>query len=88
VKNHQIGLFEAKTKLSQLCANVAETGESVTITRRGKPIVVVNPLPEPTLSILDRMAAYHATYGELESKEPEFELLPRSAELDTFEFED
>ena len=39
-----IGIFEAKTKLSQLCAEVAESREPYVITRRGQPIVQISPL--------------------------------------------
>jgi len=34
-----LGLFEVKTRLSEICQEVAETGESVTITKRGKLLV-------------------------------------------------
>jgi prevent-host-death family protein len=34
----RIGIFEAKTKLSELCGSVAESGVEYVITRRGKPI--------------------------------------------------
>jgi prevent-host-death family protein len=39
-----IGLFEAKTRLSELCGKVAETGEVYTITRRGRPIARIEPV--------------------------------------------
>jgi len=32
------GIFEAKAKLSELCAKAAESGTEFVITRRGKPI--------------------------------------------------
>ena len=52
-----IGLFEAKTRLSELCGKVAETGEVYTITRRGKPIARIEPIaPSPAGStIWDRV---------------------------------
>ena len=34
----EIGLFEAKTHLSELVGRVAEGGEEIVITRRGKPV--------------------------------------------------
>ncbi len=44
----QIGLFETKTKLSEICAEVDSTGDEVVITRRGKPWVRIVPLePDP-----------------------------------------
>jgi prevent-host-death family protein len=42
-----IGLFEIKTKLSRICDDVATTGESVLVTRRGKPLVRIVPIQLP-----------------------------------------
>ena len=39
-----IGLFEAKTKLSELCEQVARRRQAVVITRRGRPLVRIEPL--------------------------------------------
>ncbi|MFO7850371.1 MAG: type II toxin-antitoxin system prevent-host-death family antitoxin [Spirochaetia bacterium] len=39
-----LGIFEIKTKLSQICDDVARTGESVLVTKRGKPLVRIEPL--------------------------------------------
>lgn len=39
-----VGIFEAKTKLSELCEVVHRTGESILVTRRGKPFVRIVPL--------------------------------------------
>ncbi len=39
-----IGLFEAKTKLSALCEQVAKRREPVIITRRGRPLVRIEPV--------------------------------------------
>jgi prevent-host-death family protein len=39
-----LGLFEVKTRLSELCREVAETGESVMVTKRGKPLVRIVPV--------------------------------------------
>jgi antitoxin (DNA-binding transcriptional repressor) of toxin-antitoxin stability system len=45
---HEVTVAEAKAKLSELLREV-EAGEQITITRRGKPIAVLNrpikPLP-------------------------------------------
>lgn len=43
MKTTEIGLFEAKTKLSELMRRVAE-GERFIITVRGKPMAELNPL--------------------------------------------
>ncbi|MEN8693977.1 MAG: type II toxin-antitoxin system Phd/YefM family antitoxin [Akkermansiaceae bacterium] len=39
-----IGIFEAKTHLPSVCDKVAESGQPITISRRGKPLVVVSPV--------------------------------------------
>jgi prevent-host-death family protein len=39
-----IGLFEAKTKLSELCEQVARRRQAVVITRRGRPLVRIEPV--------------------------------------------
>ncbi len=41
-----VGIFEARTKLSELCDAVHRTGESVLITKRGKPYVRIVPLEQ------------------------------------------
>lgn len=61
----EIGSFAAKTHLSELLAAV-EAGETVTITRRGRPVarlVPVAPAPERTAA-LARLAALRARIGE------------------------
>lgn len=40
-----IGSYEAKTHLPRLL-NQVEQGETITITKRGKPIAVLSPAPE------------------------------------------
>lgn len=49
----EVGAFEAKTHLSELLAQV-EAGETVTITRRGKPVAQLVPMPA---AVTDRVAA-------------------------------
>jgi prevent-host-death family protein len=39
-----IGLFEAKTKLSEVCEQVSKRREPVVITRRGHPIARIEPI--------------------------------------------
>ena len=41
-----IGLAEAKARLSELVARAAE-GETVQITRRGKPVAQITPITKP-----------------------------------------
>lgn len=39
-----LGIFEIKTKLSQICEDVARTHEAVLVTKRGKPFVRIVPI--------------------------------------------
>lgn len=41
-----VGLFDAKTRLSELVDRVASTQEDVLITRRGKPVARLVPVDE------------------------------------------
>lgn len=84
-----VGLFEAKTKLSELCAHVAEHGESVVVTRRGQPWVKIEPLGAPAATIMERRALYmaehepHGPGGEKEFQVPaRAKDLPREVDLD------
>ncbi len=43
----KIGLFDAKTRFSEICEQVAQGGESVIVTRRGQPPVRIEPLDLP-----------------------------------------
>ena len=63
-----IGLFEAKTKLSEICAEVAAKGVPVLLTRRGKPLVRIEPIrPADTKSkdVWDRRATFIKSRGPL-----------------------
>ncbi len=81
-----VGLFEAKTKLSELCSKVAETGVAYTITRRGKPLVKIEPVsrPEKGSAIWDRVEAHRRKYGppEVDFELPERRINPRRNLLD------
>ena len=72
-----IGLFEAKTKLSEICERVAAQGVAVIVTRRGKPLVRIEPLkaaPGGRKSVWDRRADYVKKHGVLTET---FELPPK-----------
>ena len=72
-----IGLFEAKTKLSEICERVAAQGVAVIVTRRGKPLVRIEPLqaaPGGSESVWDRRADYEKKHGPLTER---FELPPK-----------
>ncbi|MCA9796078.1 MAG: type II toxin-antitoxin system Phd/YefM family antitoxin [Candidatus Eremiobacteraeota bacterium] len=74
----EIGLFEAKTRLSEICAKVHETGEAVTITKRGRPLVVITPARTEAPSIKERLARYRERFADSEEPEDEFVLPQRS----------
>jgi prevent-host-death family protein len=80
-----IGIFEAKTKLSELCETVAKTGESVTVTKRGKPLVQIRPVEPQGQDIVERRNAYLKRYGRTEKKDKkDFEVPARSREVIDF----
>lgn len=54
-----IGLFEAKTHLSELVAR-AERGEEVVITRHNKPVAKLVPVAAPAADAASRRAAVNA----------------------------
>ena len=56
-----IGLAEAKSKLSELVEQV-ERGEEVIISRYGKAVAKIVPVPRPKV---DRSAAFGALRGKL-----------------------
>lgn len=41
-----IGMFEAKAKLSEICAQVRRDREPVIVTRRGVPLVRIEPIED------------------------------------------
>lgn len=51
MKTHQIGAFDAKTHLSELLEKVRQ-GEVYVITRRGKPVAELRPVPQTGKSTL------------------------------------
>ncbi len=84
-----IGLFEAKTRLSEICREIAETREPVTITRRGKPVVRVEPVSDQGMTIRERRAAYLRKYGSGGRDDPvDFEPPARSKEQFSFRVEE
>ena len=63
-----VGMFEAKTKFSELCEQVVRTGKEIVVTRRGKSMVrilpVVDPGQEQTAGVLDRLRENEALHGK------------------------
>ena len=84
-----VGIFEAKTKLSEICETVAGSGEACVVTKRGRPLVRIEPIREEPSSIMARRAAYMAEYGHAEpDDEVDFEVPERSREVRSFEVGD
>jgi len=84
-----IGLFEVKTKLSEICDQVATSGVPVTVTRRGKPLVQIEPILNARPSLRERRATYFTRHPEDSPSEgPEFEIPHRSTELPRDPFDD
>jgi prevent-host-death family protein len=77
--NKTIGIFEAKTKFSEICELVASTGREIMVTRRGKSIVRIVPVLEDTgqasgatAGVLDRLKENEAAYGKASRMESDF----------------
>ena len=73
-----VGIFEAKAKLSEICEQVARSGESVVVTRRGKPLVKIEPADVDRSSVWEDRAEYIARRGKIKE---EFDLPERSREV-------
>ena len=80
-----VGIFEAKTRLSEICEEVAKTGDTVVVTKRGKPIVRIEPLKRDRYSVWEDRAKYIVDRGE---PTEEFPMPPRSPELPDSPLED
>ena len=84
-----MGIFEAKTRLSEVCEEVAETHVPVTVTRRGKPLVRIEPIESEIRTIRERRGAYMATHGKREQPDTrDFEPPDRSTQVSAFGLED
>ncbi len=89
---NEIGLFEAKTKLSEICGKVRESGVEYVITRRGKPVARLVPHDPaernalsalPLTEALEQWDARHvSTPTEKESDFPDVWLERRGAKPD------
>ncbi|MFA5504124.1 MAG: type II toxin-antitoxin system Phd/YefM family antitoxin [Vulcanimicrobiota bacterium] len=78
----KIGIFEVKTRLSELCEQVARTRTPIIVTRHGKPLVRILPLEEAQGSVWERREAHLSRYDDQESEE--FQLPPRTLEQAEF----
>ncbi|MBN1270120.1 MAG: type II toxin-antitoxin system Phd/YefM family antitoxin [Kiritimatiellae bacterium] len=83
-----VGIFDAKTRLSEICDEVAESREPVVVTKRGTPLVRIDPVEAAPMTIKERRAAYMAEHGKKEKRDKvDFEPAPRSDEVSEFEVE-
>ncbi|MBU0678171.1 MAG: type II toxin-antitoxin system prevent-host-death family antitoxin [Verrucomicrobia bacterium] len=74
-----VGVFEAKAKLSELCEYVRTKGESVLITKRGEPLVYIDPIEKKPNTIAERRAAYITKTERSDQQDsPDFEPAERS----------
>ena len=77
--NKSIGIFEAKTKFSELCQQVARTGKEIVVTRRGQRMVRIAPVMEAAgqdgatpMGVMDRLKENEALYGKASRMKQEF----------------
>jgi prevent-host-death family protein len=77
-----VSLASAKAHLSQLVERAA-AGETVQITRRGKPIAQITPIPKPRKPI-DLAALRRLTADMPRSDEPEGEFIRRMRDEDRY----
>jgi len=61
-----VGSYEAKTHLPQLLSRV-EKGETITITKRGKPIAVLSPVQEQPARDVKAVIAEFRAYSKKQS---------------------
>lgn len=71
----EIGIFEAKTKLSEICTQVEEAGAEYVITRRGRPIARITGIStggDKSTGLLARMAETEREHGKISEDEADF----------------
>jgi len=68
-----VGIFEAKTKFTSICEQVVRTGQAVVVSKRGRPIVLVAPVPSGLQSKRpDILTAWREWTGAKGREETEF----------------
>ncbi len=62
-----LGIFEVKNKLSELCEDVSSGGDTLIVTRHGKPLVRIVPYhtPDSRQSVWGTVAECQAKYGPI-----------------------
>jgi len=76
VMESKIGIFEAKTKLSEICTQVEERAAEYVITRRGRSVARIVPIEQDDGTdkegIRERMDRTCHQYGPVSEQEPDF----------------
>lgn len=64
---NSVGLFEAKTKFSELCDRVAKNQEPIIVTKRGEPLVMIAPTGNKTdrKSVWILRRSFEAAHGKI-----------------------
>ncbi|MBN1673376.1 MAG: type II toxin-antitoxin system Phd/YefM family antitoxin [Kiritimatiellae bacterium] len=84
-----IGIFEVKTRLSEICEEVARLHEPVLVTKRGKALVRIDPLEGKPMTVMERRAQYMTRHGAREKSDTvDFEPPARSRETTDFSIEE
>lgn len=52
-----MGIFEAKSRFTALCDEVVRTGEPTLVSKRGRPLVMVTPVPAETCAAREDILA-------------------------------
>lgn len=66
-----VGIIQAKTQFSKLCERVAKRREPIVITRRGRPLVRLEPISAGNgkkSSVWSARAAWDAKHGPVREK--------------------
>lgn len=66
-----IGIFEAKTHFPGICDEIVASGTPVTVSRRGKPLVVISPVPAESQSEREDIVAATARWQAASGAEDE-----------------
>lgn len=68
-----IGIFEAKTQFPRLCTEVEANGAPILVKRRGRPVVMISPVPpeysQDRPDILSDWQAWEKKHGDREPAE-------------------
>lgn len=74
MRNDQIGMFEAKTHFSEVVDRVVREGRTITVTRRGEPVVEIVPANQsggPSISPQEALAELARLRAEVRKMSPQ-----------------